>query len=171
MLVNRLFTEYRSKAWRTGRARVSRCQTGPADHRHARKGECDSFVDVSTFRCVTTIRMLRAGDRQRHLRRRCRPNRVHRRLRQRDGISYGAGTGLMLGSKVSACIMDTRRDRAPQNAVKAEQALRERSRARATRWIHGQGSRGRQGERCRSARRIARRTGSLPAHGAADTWI
>lgn len=52
-------------------------------------------------------------------------NRVIDRLRQRDGISYGAGTGLALGSRYRLSSWTLGAIMAPQNAVKAEQALRE----------------------------------------------
>ena len=52
-------------------------------------------------------------------------NRVIDRLRQRDGISYGAGTNLTLGSRYRLSSWTLGAIMAPQNAVKAEQALRE----------------------------------------------
>ena len=52
-------------------------------------------------------------------------NRVIERLRQRDGISYGAGTGLTLGSRYRVASWTLGAIMAPQNAAKAEQALRE----------------------------------------------
>ncbi len=52
-------------------------------------------------------------------------NRVIERLRQRDGISYGAGTGLTLGSRYRVASWTLAALMAPQNAAKAEQALRE----------------------------------------------
>jgi zinc protease len=52
-------------------------------------------------------------------------NRLIERLRQRDGISYGAGTGLTLGSRYRVASWTLGALTAPQNAAKAEQALRE----------------------------------------------
>ncbi|MBA2412859.1 MAG: insulinase family protein [Burkholderiaceae bacterium] len=52
-------------------------------------------------------------------------NRVIERLRQRDGISYGAGTGLTLGSRYPVSSWTAAALMAPQNVAKAEQALRE----------------------------------------------
>ena len=52
-------------------------------------------------------------------------NRVMERLRQKDGISYGAGTGLMLGSRYKLSTWSLGALTAPQNAIKAEQAIRE----------------------------------------------
>ena len=52
-------------------------------------------------------------------------NRVIERLRQKDGISYGAGTGLMLGSRYKLSTWSLGALTAPQNAIKAEQAIRE----------------------------------------------
>ena len=52
-------------------------------------------------------------------------NRVIDRLRQRDGISYGAGTGLTLNSRYRVASWTLGAIMAPQNAAKAEQALRE----------------------------------------------
>lgn len=52
-------------------------------------------------------------------------NRVMERLRQRDGISYGAGTGLALGSRYPVASWTLSAIMAPQNTPKAEQALRE----------------------------------------------
>ncbi len=52
-------------------------------------------------------------------------NRVMERLRQRDGISYDAGTGLTLGSRYRVASWAMVATMAPQNAAKAEQALRE----------------------------------------------
>jgi len=52
-------------------------------------------------------------------------NRVMERLRQRDGISYGAGTGLTLGSRDRVGSWTLGAIMAPQNVAKAEKALRE----------------------------------------------
>ncbi|HKO68533.1 MAG TPA: pitrilysin family protein, partial [Burkholderiaceae bacterium] len=52
-------------------------------------------------------------------------NRVIDRLRQRDGLSYGAGTGLTLGSRYRVASWTLGAIMAPQNVAKAEQALRE----------------------------------------------
>ena len=52
-------------------------------------------------------------------------NRVIERLRQRDGLSYGAGTGLSLGSRYRVSSWTVGAIMAPQNAAKAELALRE----------------------------------------------
>ena len=52
-------------------------------------------------------------------------NRVMERLRQRDGISYGAGSGLTLGSRYRIASWTLVASMAPQNALKAEQALRD----------------------------------------------
>ena len=52
-------------------------------------------------------------------------NRVIERLRQRDGISYGAGTGLTLGSRYPVSSWTAAALMAPQNVAKAEQAVRE----------------------------------------------
>ncbi|MBA3254340.1 MAG: insulinase family protein [Burkholderiaceae bacterium] len=52
-------------------------------------------------------------------------NRVMERLRQRDGISYGAGTRLTLGSRYRVASWSLSAIMAPQNVAKAEQALRE----------------------------------------------
>ena len=52
-------------------------------------------------------------------------NRVIERLRQRDGISYGAGTSLTLGSRYRLASWALGAIMAPQNVAKAEQALRE----------------------------------------------
>jgi zinc protease len=52
-------------------------------------------------------------------------NRVIERLRQKDGISYGAGTGLILGSRYKLSTWSLGALTAPQNAIKAEQAIRE----------------------------------------------
>ncbi len=52
-------------------------------------------------------------------------NRVIERLRQKDGISYGAGTGLTLGSRYKVSSWSLAALTAPQNANRAEQAIRE----------------------------------------------
>ena len=52
-------------------------------------------------------------------------NRVVERLRQRDGLSYGAGTGLSLGSRSRLSSWTVGAIMAPQNVAKAELALRE----------------------------------------------
>ena len=52
-------------------------------------------------------------------------NRVIERLRQRDGISYGAGTNLTLGSRYKLSSWSLAALTAPQNALKAENAIRE----------------------------------------------
>ncbi|HVE50645.1 MAG TPA: insulinase family protein, partial [Casimicrobiaceae bacterium] len=52
-------------------------------------------------------------------------NRVIERLRQRDGVSYGAGTGLTLGSRYRVASWTLGAIMAPQNVAKAEQALRD----------------------------------------------
>ena len=52
-------------------------------------------------------------------------NRVMERLRQRDGISYGAGSNLTLGSRYRVASWTLSAIMAPQNVAKAEQALRE----------------------------------------------
>jgi len=52
-------------------------------------------------------------------------NRVIERLRQRDGISYGAGTGLTLGSRYRVASWTLGAIMAPQNVARAEQALRD----------------------------------------------
>jgi zinc protease len=52
-------------------------------------------------------------------------NRVIERLRQKDGISYGAGTNLTLGSRYKLSSWSLGALTAPQNALKAEQAIRE----------------------------------------------
>jgi zinc protease len=52
-------------------------------------------------------------------------NRVIERLRQKDGISYGAGSGLNLGSRYRVSTWTLGALVAPQNAAQAEQAIRE----------------------------------------------
>ena len=52
-------------------------------------------------------------------------SRVMERLRQRDGISYGAGTGLTLGSRYRVASWTLGAIMAPQNVARAERALRE----------------------------------------------
>jgi len=52
-------------------------------------------------------------------------NRLMERLRQRDGISYSVGTGLALGSRDRLTSWTLGALVAPQNATKAEQAIRE----------------------------------------------
>ncbi len=52
-------------------------------------------------------------------------NRVIERLRQKDGISYGAGTGLTLGSRYRLSSWTLGALTAPQNSIRAEQAIRE----------------------------------------------
>jgi zinc protease len=52
-------------------------------------------------------------------------NRIMERLRQKDGISYGAGSGLALGSRDRLTSWTVGALVAPQNATKAEQAIRE----------------------------------------------
>lgn len=52
-------------------------------------------------------------------------NRVMERLRQRDGVSYSVGTGLALGSRYRVASWTLGAIMAPQNVLKAEQALRE----------------------------------------------
>ncbi|MEP6609530.1 MAG: pitrilysin family protein [Burkholderiaceae bacterium] len=52
-------------------------------------------------------------------------NRIVDRLRQRDGLSYGAGTGLSLGSRYRLSSWTLGAIMAPQNVAKAERALRE----------------------------------------------
>ena len=52
-------------------------------------------------------------------------NRVVERLRQRDGISYSVGTRVALGSRYRVSSWTLSAIMAPQNAAKAEQALRE----------------------------------------------
>ena len=52
-------------------------------------------------------------------------NRVIERLRQRDGLSYGAGTGLSLGSRYRLSSWTVGAIMAPQNVAKAELALRD----------------------------------------------
>ncbi len=71
-------------------------------------------------------------------------NRVIDRLRQRDGISYGAGTGLTLGSRYRVASWTLGAIMAPQNVAKAEQRVARGNRPRTTRWFHRQGSRRRE---------------------------
>ncbi|MBC8119526.1 MAG: insulinase family protein, partial [Burkholderiaceae bacterium] len=52
-------------------------------------------------------------------------NRVIDRLRQRDGLSYGAGTSLALGSRYRLSSWTLGAIMAPQNVAKAESALRD----------------------------------------------
>jgi zinc protease len=52
-------------------------------------------------------------------------NRLMERLRQKDGISYGAGTGLSLGSRTRLASWALGALVAPQNAAQAEAAIRE----------------------------------------------
>jgi len=52
-------------------------------------------------------------------------NRLIERLRQKDGLSYGAGTGLSLGSRSRVASWGLGAIVAPQNAARAEQAIRE----------------------------------------------
>ena len=52
-------------------------------------------------------------------------NRVIERLRQRDGISYGVGTNLTLGSRYKVASWSLAASMAPQNVAKAEAAMRE----------------------------------------------
>jgi zinc protease len=52
-------------------------------------------------------------------------NRLMERVRQRDGISYGAGSGLLVGSRDRAAGWQIAGLVAPQNAARFEQAVRE----------------------------------------------
>jgi zinc protease len=52
-------------------------------------------------------------------------SRLMERLRQKDGVSYGAGSGLALGSRDRLSSWTVGALVAPQNATKAEQAMRE----------------------------------------------
>ena len=52
-------------------------------------------------------------------------NRLMERLRQKDGLSYGVGAGLGLGSRERLATFSIGGIAAPQNVGKAEQALRE----------------------------------------------
>jgi zinc protease len=52
-------------------------------------------------------------------------NRLIERLRQKDGISYGAGSSLLVGSRDRAAAYQLGAIVAPQNALRAEQAVRE----------------------------------------------
>jgi zinc protease len=52
-------------------------------------------------------------------------NRLMERLRQKDGISYGVGSGLTLGSRERYSTFSIGALSAPQNANRAEQAIRE----------------------------------------------
>jgi zinc protease len=52
-------------------------------------------------------------------------NRLIERLRQKDGLSYGAGTGLAVGSRNRVATWGLGAIVAPQNAARAEQAIRE----------------------------------------------
>jgi zinc protease len=52
-------------------------------------------------------------------------NRLMERLRQKDGISYGAGSGLSLGSRTRVASWTLGALVAPQNAAQAERAIRE----------------------------------------------
>jgi zinc protease len=52
-------------------------------------------------------------------------NRIITRLRQRDGVSYGAGSGLTMNSRTRYATWTIGALVAPQNAARAEQALRE----------------------------------------------
>ena len=52
-------------------------------------------------------------------------NRLIERLRQKDGLSYGAGTGLSVGSRYRVATWGLGAIVAPQNAARAEQAIRE----------------------------------------------
>jgi len=52
-------------------------------------------------------------------------NRLIERLRQKDGLSYGAGTGLSVGSRNRVATWGLGAIVAPQNATRAEQAIRE----------------------------------------------
>jgi len=52
-------------------------------------------------------------------------NRLIERLRQKDGLSYGAGTGLNVGSRNRVATWGLGAIVAPQNAARAEQAIRE----------------------------------------------
>jgi zinc protease len=52
-------------------------------------------------------------------------NRLIERLRQKDGLSYGAGTGLSVGSRNRVASWGLGAIVAPQNAARAEQAIRE----------------------------------------------
>jgi zinc protease len=52
-------------------------------------------------------------------------NRLMSRLRQKDGVSYGVGSGLALGSRERLSSFTISGSAAPQNVTQAEQALRE----------------------------------------------
>jgi zinc protease len=52
-------------------------------------------------------------------------NRLIERLRQKDGLSYGAGTGLNVGSRSRVATWGLGAIVAPQNVARAEQAIRE----------------------------------------------
>jgi zinc protease len=52
-------------------------------------------------------------------------NRLIERLRQKDGLSYGAGTGLSVGSRNRIASWNLGAIVAPQNAARAEKAIRE----------------------------------------------
>ena len=52
-------------------------------------------------------------------------NRIIDRLRQRDGLSYGAGSGLTIGSRTRLATWALGALVAPQNAARAEQAIRD----------------------------------------------
>jgi zinc protease len=52
-------------------------------------------------------------------------NRLMERLRQKEGVSYGAGSGLSIGTRTSAAFWALGALVAPQNSAQAERAIRE----------------------------------------------
>jgi zinc protease len=52
-------------------------------------------------------------------------NRLMERLRQKDGLSYGAGSGLQIGGRDRAGAFTVAAQAAPQNMARAEAAIRE----------------------------------------------
>ncbi len=71
-------------------------------------------------------------------------NRVIERLRQRDGVSYGAGTGLTLGSRYRVASWTTGGNHGAAKCREGRAGVARGNRARTPRWFHGQGSRRRE---------------------------
>ena len=137
VLVNELFTDYRSKA---PYARLDR------EYREVKPARLTvdtperktrSFARESTFRCATTIRCAGVNAGQRHLRRRCGYVEPSYRAAGEGGISYGAGTGLMLGSRPTVDMVTRALTAAGIRSRRSRRSAEDR--ARAARWLHGEG--------------------------------
>ena len=97
-------------------------------------------------------------------------NRVIERLRQKDGISYGAGTGLMLGSRYRLASWTLGADARRKMRSRRSRRSARRSSARGAMASRPRNWRTRRRARCRSARPTARRTACSRMRGP-PIWI